>query len=34
VQGHNAALGAHIANISYRNGSRKVVWDGKQAQVV
>ncbi len=34
VQGHNAALGAHIANISYRNGSRKVTWDGKQAKVV
>ncbi len=34
VQGHNAALGAHIANISYRNGSRKVVWDGKKASVV
>jgi predicted dehydrogenase len=34
VEGHNAALGAHIANISYRQGSRKVTWDGKQAQVV
>jgi hypothetical protein len=34
VQGHNAAVGAHIANISYRKGSRKVSWDGKQAQVV
>lgn len=34
VQGHNAALGAHIANMSYRNGSRKVTWDGKQAKVV
>ncbi len=34
VEGHNAALGAHIANISYRHGSRKVTWDGKQAQVV
>lgn len=33
-QGHNAALGAHIANLSYRQGSRKVTWDGKQAQVV
>jgi predicted dehydrogenase len=31
VEGHNAALGAHLANMSYRNGSRKVVWDGKQA---
>ena len=34
VEGHNAALGAHIANISYRNGSRKVIWDGKQAKMV
>ena len=33
VQGHNSALGAHLANISYRNGSRKVTWDGKQATV-
>jgi predicted dehydrogenase len=32
VEGHNAALGAHIANLSYRNGSRKVTWDGKQAK--
>jgi predicted dehydrogenase len=31
LEGHNAALGAHLANMSYRNGSRKVVWDGKQA---
>jgi predicted dehydrogenase len=31
VEGHNAALGAHLANMSYRNGSRKVVWDGKEA---
>ncbi len=34
TEGHNAALGAHIANISYRNGSRKVTWDGKKATVV
>jgi predicted dehydrogenase len=34
VEGHNAALGAHIANLSYRNGSRKVLWDGKEAKVV
>jgi predicted dehydrogenase len=34
VEGHNAALGAHIANMSYRNGSRKVTWDGKKAAVV
>jgi predicted dehydrogenase len=34
VQGHNAALGAHLANMSYRNGSRKVTWDGKKATVV
>lgn len=34
VQGHNAALGAHMANLSYRNGSRKVIWDGKQAKLV
>jgi predicted dehydrogenase len=34
VQGHNAALGAHIANISYRNGSRKVLWDGKTTTIV
>ncbi len=33
-EGHNAALGAHLANMSYRNGSRKVTWDGKQAKVV
>ena len=33
VEGHNAALGAHIANLSYRNGSRKVTWDGKQAKL-
>jgi hypothetical protein len=33
-EGHNAALGAHIANLSYRNGSRKVLWDGKEAKVV
>jgi hypothetical protein len=32
VEGHNAALGAHIANLSYRNGSRKVTWHGKQAK--
>jgi predicted dehydrogenase len=34
VQGHNAALGAHLANKSYREGSRKVTWDGKQARVI
>jgi hypothetical protein len=34
VQGHNAALGAHIANLSYRQGSRKVMWDGRQARAV
>jgi predicted dehydrogenase len=34
VEGHNAALGAHIANMSYRNGSRKVTWDGKKATVI
>jgi predicted dehydrogenase len=34
VEGHNAAIGAHIANMSYRNGSRKVTWDGKQAKLV
>jgi predicted dehydrogenase len=34
VQGHNSALGAHLANKSYREGSRKVVWDGKKATVV
>ena len=34
VEGHNAALGAHIANMSYRNGSRKVTWDGKKASVI
>ncbi len=34
VEGHNAALGAHLANISYRNGSRKVTWDGKKASVI
>ena len=34
VQGHNAALGAHLANLSYRNGSRKVTWDGKEAKLV
>ncbi len=33
VEGHNAALGAHLANMSYRNGSRKVTWDGKQAKL-
>jgi predicted dehydrogenase len=31
LEGHNAALGAHLANMSYRNGHRKVVWDGKHA---
>ena len=31
VEGHNAAVGAHLANLSYRNGSRKVLWDGKKA---
>jgi predicted dehydrogenase len=34
VQGHNAALGAHLANRSYREGGRKVTWDGRQARVV
>jgi len=34
VEGHNAALGAHIANMSYRAGSRKVTWDGKKATVI
>jgi predicted dehydrogenase len=34
VQGHNAALGAHLANRSYREGNRKVTWDGKKATVV
>ena len=34
VQGHNAALGAHLANLSYRNNSRKVAWDGHKATVV
>ncbi len=34
VQGHNAALGAHLCNMSYRNGSRKVTWDGKKANLV
>ncbi len=34
VPGHNAALGAHIANMSYRNGSRKVIWDGQKAALV
>jgi predicted dehydrogenase len=34
LQGHNAALGAHLANRSYREGSRKVTWDGKEARVV
>ncbi len=31
LEGHNAAVGAHLANLSYRNGSRKVLWDGKKA---
>jgi predicted dehydrogenase len=34
VEGHNAALGAHLANLSYRHGSRKVTWDGKKASVI
>jgi predicted dehydrogenase len=34
VQGHNAALGAHLANLSYREGARKIVWDGKKAAVI
>jgi predicted dehydrogenase len=34
VEGHNAAVGAHLANLSYRNGSRKVLWDGKQPKLV
>jgi predicted dehydrogenase len=34
VQGHNAALGAHLANRSYREGGRKVLWDGRKATVV
>jgi len=34
VQGHNSALGAHLANLSYKQGGRKVVWDGKKVAVV
>ena len=34
VPGHHAALGAHIANLSYRSGSRKVTWDGRKAALV
>ena len=34
VQGHNSALGAHIANLSYREGGRRVAWDGQKAKVV
>jgi predicted dehydrogenase len=34
VQGHNSALGAHLANLSYRQGARKVVWDGKKPKLV
>jgi predicted dehydrogenase len=34
VEGHNAAIGAHLANMSYRNGMRKVTWDGKTAKLV
>jgi hypothetical protein len=34
VQGHNSALGAHLANLSYRQGARKVVWDGKKTAVI
>ena len=30
VQGSNAALAGHMANLSYKNGGRKVTWDGKQ----
>lgn len=33
-EGHNAALGAHLANMSYRAGSKKVAWDGKKASVI
>ena len=33
-EGHNAALGAHLANMSYRAGSKKVAWDGKKATVI
>jgi len=33
-EGHNAALGAHLANMSYRAGSKKVTWDGKKATVI
>ena len=34
VQGHNSALGAHLANRSYREGGRKVAWDGKKATII
>jgi len=34
VEGHNAVVAAHIANMSYKHGSRKVTWDGKQAKIV
>jgi predicted dehydrogenase len=34
VEGHNAALGAHLANQSYRQGSRKISWDGQKAAAV
>ena len=33
VAAHNAVVGGHIANLSYKQGSRKVTWDGKQAKV-
>jgi len=32
-EGHNSSLGAHLANISYKEGGRKVVWDGTKATV-
>lgn len=34
LHGHNSSLGAHLANMSYREGGRKVTWDGKQARLV
>lgn len=34
VQGHNAALGAHLANLSYKEGARKILWDGRKTTVV
>jgi predicted dehydrogenase len=34
VAAHNAVVGGHLANLSYKHGSCKVTWDGKQARVV